>query len=510
MNRKKAAIKNSGIGGISQLISLVFQMVNRTIFIQYLGVELLGLSSTFISLLNALSLAELGFQTAIVYSLYKPLNENNRSRVNKIVNIFKIVYRWIGFIFIFASIGCLPFLKYIISDIHITSSVYIYFMLLAINSACTYFLAYKRTLLYADQRDYISKLIDVIFNILFSIARIIVVVLYQDYIIYLALQIAQTIFSNLLVHFYCNKMYPYLHAEKLDREIFSKVWGDVKNVFASKVAGYVYSSTDSLVISAFISTVSVGFLVNYTIITSNIKTLTQSLLAPITPIIGRMLANSDEHNDKQKVFYLYTHIRFILASVLLIPTTILIRDVIIAWVGEGYVLSNVVVLFLIADLYIHLVQGVCIDYIYGNGLFKYDKYIAIIGAVMKISLSISMAFIWGLEGVVLSTAITQVFYWISRSIIVFKFCFPQQRKDFLVYWGKNIYSILTFILVYTVSVVAYSKIELENFFVKFILGGILCELIFIFIYFIMYSKSAEHRQLFSFIRKKRSTEKLKV
>ena len=102
MDRKTLALRNSSIGLASQIIAIVFQFITRSIFVKYLGVELLGISSTFSSVLNTLSLAELGFQSAIIYSLYKPLANNDYEAINKIIGVLKIIYRCVGIFFIVA------------------------------------------------------------------------------------------------------------------------------------------------------------------------------------------------------------------------------------------------------------------------------------------------------------------------------------------------------------------------------------------------------------------------
>jgi len=117
MDRKKTILQNGLAGLLSQGITILFTFVTRSLFIKYIGVELLGINSTFASLVSTLSLAELGFQSAITFSLYKPLYDENRSEINDIMNIFKLVYRCIGILFIAAAFLILPFLKYIITDV---------------------------------------------------------------------------------------------------------------------------------------------------------------------------------------------------------------------------------------------------------------------------------------------------------------------------------------------------------------------------------------------------------
>ena len=86
----------------------------------------------------------------------------------------------------------------------------------------------------------------------------------------------------------------------MDMSVFARIWVDVKNVFVAKIAGYIYDSTDNLVISVVINTVTVGFFTNYKTITKSLKILTTSMLAPITPIIGRLLV--DDGSNKEKRF----------------------------------------------------------------------------------------------------------------------------------------------------------------------------------------------------------------
>lgn len=73
--RKQIAIKSSIIGLMSQSASLILQIISRKVFIQFIGEEILGLNGTFASVLSTLSLAELGFQNAVSFHLYKPVAE---------------------------------------------------------------------------------------------------------------------------------------------------------------------------------------------------------------------------------------------------------------------------------------------------------------------------------------------------------------------------------------------------------------------------------------------------
>lgn len=502
MGRRRAAAQNSIIGLASQLITTVLKFVLRAVFIKYLGIELLGINSTLVSVLNTLSLSELGFQTAVVFRLYEPLNKDDHDSINQIISIFKLVYRGIGVFFIVAGLICAPLLKYIVTGIDVTPSVYLYFFLLIGNSAASYFLAYKRTLLYADKKDYYSKIIDTACNVVFTLVKIILLIVFRNYILYLGVNICQTVVSNLFVHYFCGKLYPFLRKTAFSREIFSTIFNDVKNVFASKIAGFIYSSTDNLLLSIFTGTVTVGYFVNYTTITTSLKTIINSALNPITPIIGNMLTDNDK-DKSESVLFQYTYIRFLLAVGFIIPFLVLVQDFISFWIGPEFTLSILVAVLLAIDLYIFLIHNVFLDYINGAGLFKDEKYIEIGSAVINIISSILLVRKWGIVGVLAGTVFTQIYCWIVRSLLVYKKCFGKNISDYVSYWRKSIIYIAVFIaeLFVARAIYRFFVANINTLLVRFIIGGIVTEIIVIGCTLLFFLKSKEEKLLIDLGRK---------
>lgn len=498
MDRKTLALRNSSIGLASQIVAIVFQFITRSIFVKYLGVELLGISSTFSSVLNTLSLAELGFQSAIIYSLYKPLANNDYEAINKIIGVLKIIYRCVGIFFIFAGVVCLPILKYILTEVEINQTIYTIFIIQVANSAASYFLAYKRSLLFADRREFITKIVDTVTNVIFNILKIVVVIKTSDYVIYITLTTIQTITSNLIIHIVCGHIYPFLKRTPFDVKLFKAIWNNVKNLFLGKLAFYVYSSTDNIVVSALVSTVSVGFMVNYTTVIANLKTLANSIFNPITPIIGNIVASDDKANT-EKVFQVYTYVRYILAFVIITPTIVLIQDFISAWVGNEYLLSNIIVWLYGLDLYIFFVHGPLCDYINTNGLFKDDRNISVIGATCNIVLSIALAKICGIAGVLIGTVISQSVFWILRSRTVYRKVF---KSNLLSYWSRNFQYTTIFIALTALLDKLYMLLPITNFLVRFICGGILCEIASVVVLQLVFGNTMENMYLKNIVLKR--------
>ena len=500
-SKKKVIIKNSSISFISQIITIPFTFVTRSLFIKYIGVELLGLNSTFSSIFTTLSLAELGFQTAIVFNLYKPLHDKNFEEINSIINILKFIYRCVGIFFVVATLLITPLLKYIITGIDINYTIYIYFEVQALAAICTYFLAYKRTMLYADQKEYISKILDLIFSTIFNLLQCFIIVYFRSYIGYLILKVLQVYSSNIVVHFYCSTHYSYLVKARIDYHKLKKILLDVKNIFASRIASFVYNSTDNLIISSFVSTVSVGYFTNYTIIMTCLKTLTNSILSPIVPILGNYLLDENNSQRREDIFFLNTFVRYLIASITVIPTFILINDFISWWIGKNMLLNNQIVLFICMDFYIHLVHSSSMDFINSAGLFKADKYIEVLGALCNITVSLILVNYIGITGVLVGTVISQLIFWIGRSIIVYKQCLNLGYKSYIIYWAKNIsYILVTIILVLILSML-HKHLHMQNIFLQFIVSGIICEIIVCVITFIVFYHSKEMQTIIKILYK---------
>lgn len=496
--------KNSGMGLFSQLIKIFFTFVTRYFFIKYIGTETLGINSTFSSILGTLSLADLGFQTAVAFRLYKPLSEHDEEKVNAILNVFRTVYTAVGIFFIIATIFLLPFLQFILSDVIIDYNLYLYFILQSFASACSYFIAYKRVLLYADQKDYIAKIIDLSILSILNIVQCVCLAIFRNYYIYLLLKILEVFVSNIIVNSYCHKTYSYLKKGTVDRTIFKEIISDVKNVFAGKMAAYIYNSTDNIIVSTFVSTVAVGRLVNYTTVSTGLKTLCSSVMTPMAPFIGNSIAK-DIKNSKRKIFNIYQYTTFLLAILVVVPVYIMLEDFIKWWVGNSMVMSHKILILLMIDLYINIVHGNTCDFINAAGLFKKEKYIDIIGAASNIVVSLLLVKILGIEGVLIGTCFSQMIFWLGRSWIVFFNCLNGSAYDYVVYWCKNILYILIVIISIAVSQSIYKMVSINIFpdssLSAFFLSGLLIEMFILALVTSVFYYTQEEKALFHIVIK---------
>ena len=89
IERTKNAARNIIYGMALRIYQILVPFIMRTTMICYMGVQYLGLSSLFTSVLQVLNLAELGIGAAMIYSMYKPIATGNDDLVCALLNLYK-------------------------------------------------------------------------------------------------------------------------------------------------------------------------------------------------------------------------------------------------------------------------------------------------------------------------------------------------------------------------------------------------------------------------------------
>ena len=154
IERTKNATKNIVFGIILKIYTIIVPFFMRTVMIHYLGVEYLGISSLFTSILQVLNLVELGVGSAMVFSMYKPIAEDDYTSICALMKLYKIYYRIIGAIILVLGLIICPFISYLIkSDLPPDMNIYILYIINLLATVFSYWLfAYKNSLLQAFQR----------------------------------------------------------------------------------------------------------------------------------------------------------------------------------------------------------------------------------------------------------------------------------------------------------------------------------------------------------------------
>ena len=90
IERVKNASRNIVFGIASQIVKQLLPFAMRTVILYLLGVEYLGLNSLFTSVLSVLNLAELGVGSAMVYSMYQPIVDDDTDKICALMRLYNL------------------------------------------------------------------------------------------------------------------------------------------------------------------------------------------------------------------------------------------------------------------------------------------------------------------------------------------------------------------------------------------------------------------------------------
>ena len=187
--RVEKSIKNSIAAIVVNISTMLIGFIAQAIFIRILGAEYLGINGLFNNILSMLAIAELGIGNAIIFSLYKPLVDDDKKTITALMNFYKKAYNIISLIVLILGICIIPFLKYIIGKVSIDINIYIVYILYLLSSLASYFLTYKRSILYADQKKYIINYTHTVYLLILNSAQLFALYLTKNYYLYIVLKI---------------------------------------------------------------------------------------------------------------------------------------------------------------------------------------------------------------------------------------------------------------------------------------------------------------------------------
>lgn len=421
-DRTKTVLINSSITLISQILQILFGFITRKIFIDTLGMSYLGYNSVFANVLQMLNLADFGIGIAITSYLYKPLVQNDRPRVAALMCLYKRIYSLLGILVIVMGIIISFFIPILIPDA--TCSIgylkAIFFINLS-GTASTYFLAYKRTLLVANQKSYMTNIVDMVVFLISSIMQIAILYLMPNYILYLVIAIIKNIVASIILSIKTNRDYGEVGKNADDRlieEYKPQIIQYVKDVFVSKIGAYVYYSTDNIIISIFKGSILTGYLSNYTMITSQINAVIIQILSSAQATFASYINSNDDMDVQKTMTDYYFCINFCIGNFCMICFMALAQPFIQLFFGQLMLLDFSTVLWLAVNLMLTILIQLPSQIFVIYKLYRYDKPIITISAFFNIVVSALLVNRVGINGVLIGTFITSLFYLFSRFFII--------------------------------------------------------------------------------------------
>lgn len=428
LERTKNAARNIAFDGMMEMQNLLFPFVIRSVMLHFLGTEYLGLNGLFKSLLTFLNLAELGVGSAMVFSMYKPIAEDDAPAICALLRLYRTLYRIIGLVIAAVGLLLIPVLNsFIKDDLPVGMNLYVLYLMNLGNTVLTYWLfAYKSSLLQAHQRrDLISK-VSLSVRFVEYILKILILVYTRNYYLYLSVQLLCQIAINLLTAVCASKIYPqYVPRGKLSKEKTHDIFRRVRDLFTSKLSATVFDSADTLVISAFMGLSVLAVYQNYYFIITALRMMLVVILNACMAGVGnKLVMESKEANyrDLEKISLLFSWLLGVSTSMLLC----MYQPFIHIWMGADNMLATGLV-FCFAIYYYSMGANKLLNMFKDSaGIWKKDRWRPLTAALVNLGLNLATVQWLGLYGVLLSSVVSIVFIqipWLFRNL--FQEVFPR-------------------------------------------------------------------------------------
>lgn len=501
--RSKQAIKNTIYSLISYSIIVLIGFISQKVFLQILGREYLGIHSLFNNIVTMLAIVELGFGSAIITNLYKPVAQNDYILINNLLVFYKKIYRYIAIIVFILGLCIIPFINKIVGNTVLNINFKFIFLFYLIDAVASYLLSYKRSIIYAYQKAYIINIIHTIVVMLINILQVIILISTKSYYLYLVVKIVCRVLENIIINNIANKNYPFINNKleySLSNEIKEDILKKVKGLMFHKIGTFIVCGTDNIIISMLpgLGIVWVGLYSNYLLITNQLSNIITQIFNSLTASVGNLIVE-ENHEKSYKIFKVILWLNSLIYTYASISLFFISEPFIKLWIGEEYLFKNYIVLALAINFYLNGMRNSYTLFKDASGIFYEDRIVPIIESIVNLIISLIAGYFFGMIGVFIGT--------ICSNLVLFLYSFPKYvykgifKRDFNEYLKELIYYFSLFILVFISCYIVIENINFNNLFIELAINIVIIFIICNFSFFITNRKSEEFKYFYNIINK---------
>lgn len=501
MGRIQQAKKNIAFGFVSNFVILFMNFLQRTIFILILGQTLTGVNSLFSGILSMLSMAELGIGSALNYSLYKPVANKDYEKIKSYMLFYKKAYRVIAAVITIIGLALTPFLKYLVKNPgdNTIQELTVYYLIFLFNTVSTYFVAYKYSLVNAEQRNYIQTNITTITKIVTVVVQIVVLLVTRNFLIYLLAQAAVELLQKIFVSRYLNRLYPYLcekKVQKLEKEETAVIITKTKALMCHKIGDVARLQTDSIIISSFIDVGVNGIVDNYNYVITYVANFVNIIFNSVLSGFGNLVAT--ESKEKQyEVFKVYRFFACWLYGFATVGFWYLLTPLIgNLWLNDEWVIGQGIVTLILIDFYFKGGRVVLANFKIAAGVFEKDRYLALIQGGVNLVLSIGLVQVIGLSGIYVGTVVSGLMANVIQPLIVYHDCFERKAIS---YFTDSLKYLCIIVGITLLLLPVKAAILQEVTFLRFLGMAVVITLVYNGVFWLAFGRSGEFRYLFQVV-----------
>lgn len=488
---------------ISQGVTVLLSLFSRKVFLDHLGAEYLGVNSLFSDVLMLFSFADLGFGTAILFSLFRPIAVNDENKIKSLLLFYRNIYNYVILALIVISIAFLPFLFTIKTEIPIGDLI-IFYGLFQINNIVAYFWAYRTSYVIACQKERVLTKINLFFSFFTTLLVILFIVLFENYYIYLAISITSTIAQRVWTNFYIIKKYPITIVKdvaplekKEKKDVLKKSYA----LLVTRIGNLLINQTDSLVVSTMINVAQWGLASNYLVIKKSIFTITDKIYSGLLPSMGNLVAGDDKEKELT-VFLRYDFLNAWLHTFVFVAMATLSSPFVALFFGDKALLSNNFVFFFFLAAFVDGLRSPVSVLREASGTFEADKWYTMLAAFFNLAVSLPLAYFMGLSGVFIGTICAMLVLHMSRSWVLFR------TGNYSLTTLKYLWIVLVHIFVGLVllsilyAVFLFVAPLIPNSILLFVLKALIVLVVPNLIWILIYNKNQDVKNIINYLTKK--------
>ncbi len=346
--RTKRAIMNNLTAGLLHLTILLFSLIIPRLMIGTYGSQLNGLVSSTKQMVSYLHYLELGISSALVFTLFQPLANNNYNEINPFVtrgvreyNKISLIY-FIGVVFLSLIYPILLIEK--LDYIYIFSIVFI----IGVYGAIDFFTFTKhKILIMADQKGYVLDGITIITTIFQNITSIILMLLNKSILWVVFVPVIFLPIRSVFLKIYIKKKYPLVdyNVKPSDVKLESR-----KDAFLSGISNSLSVSLPIIMVSFLISLEMASVFSIYSMVFMGLAAIISVFRSGMGAVFGNVYAKKEMEtfkNSKDHFEFLLFIIITILYSVALSLITPFIKVYMADVADINYIYPVIGILFTI-------------------------------------------------------------------------------------------------------------------------------------------------------------------
>lgn len=424
------AIYNVVTSLLQQLVSVICGFIVPAALIGAFGSEMYGAIGTITQYLSFISLLESGVGGVTRSALYKPLADKDVREVSAIVKATERFFRIIGIVFILYSLLIGALLPAITSY---KGSWFVTFSLTLVISAGTlaqYFFGLSYSLLLqADQRSYVSSLLQVISTVANAISVVVLVHLGCDVVTVQAGSAVIYVLRPLLLGRYVRHRYSLISDVEPDNHALKDRW----NGLGHHLAFYLRSNMATVALSWFAPLSSVAVFSVYNLVANGLQRIVQSFSSGMEAAFGNMIAK-EEKAALDRNFEIYELLNSIIVSVAFSTAIVTIIPFISIYTSSFHDADYIqpvfsVLLLLATGCYCYRLPYNSV--VLAAGHFRETRKGAFFEAFLCVVLSLVLAGPMGLEGVALALLIATSYRFIDFAVYASRNILHRQVRTFV-------------------------------------------------------------------------------